>query len=301
MTLADETGIWNNVLVPALADRVVMPVVSNGLQMPWAVFKRGPLTVGYPRFPVGLESSDTDAASVWEEIRNSMRSLNVDLLRMSAPDEIANAFKPSSIEARLPETVIESLQEWRPEKLPAGMRRKFRYAEKIGLRTEPASAFDGDICHHLYLRTVSRQRGTSRYNAAYFGKLCLASSTDKAVSVTKAMTTDGRVAGFIATLQMGKTAYYLHGGYTDDMAAARPGYFLMRNAIEHARDNGMDRFNMLTSPSAQPELLAYKESFGGTTHMRTYWQEPLGTLGVAAGFALQAAKGLSRLTRRRAE
>lgn len=297
MSSAADLRKWQQVLAPGFVSRVIFPEMATGASVPWMLFSRGPFVAAYPRFPVGIEADDSGVARNWKEIRQSLRSDGVDLLRCSAPAGIVSEFGVSRIEAALEETVVERLADWRDEALAPSMQRKFRAAEKLGMRVELAGAGDGDTCHRLYLRTISRQGGAARYPAVYFRKLCAASSPDGPITVAKAVIGDCEMAGFIATLRLGTRAYYLHGGYADGMSTARPGYFLMRWAIGRARDSGADRFNLLASPKDQPTLRAFKESFGGVTYERVYWQEPLGMLGRGSGLALQMAAKVGRLVR----
>jgi hypothetical protein len=199
------------------------------------------------------------------------------------------------VETATPETAVEVLGDWSAEGLSASVRRKFRQAEKAELKLHPAGSADGTLCHELYVTSVSRQRGAIRYPKNYFNALCTSSASGGPVTVTKAVAPDGRVAGFLATLRQGDSVYYLHGGYRDDCAAMRPGYFLMRGSIESARDAGLRQFNFLTSPPGQPALLAYKESFGGQTSLRCHWQQPLTPFGALASWALRAISTARRL------
>lgn len=299
MSSAADIRTWHEVLAPGFAIRVVFPEIMAPESLPWTVFSRGPVAAAYPRFPVGIEADDEGVIHHWHDIRRSLRSTGVDLLRCSAPVGIASGLDVSRIEGALPETVIERLPDWRAATLPSSIQRKFRAAEKLGMRAEFVDANDGEVCHRLYLRAVSRQGGVARYPLAYFRKLCAASSSNGPVAVAKAVIGDSQIAGFVAILRLGITAYYLHGGYEDGMSAARPGYFLMRWAIDCARDFGAVRFNLLASPKAQPSLRAFKESFGGVTYERAYWQEPLGMLGRGAELALQVADRANRVMKRK--
>jgi CelD/BcsL family acetyltransferase involved in cellulose biosynthesis len=124
---------------------------------------------------------------------------------------------------------------------------------------------------------------------AYFQSLCRAAQTTRVLSAGKAMTAQGDVAAFVVVGHGRGTSYYLHGGYQDRHSALRPGYFAMRWALETSRDRGSERFNFLVSPTDQPALRSYKESFGGLSSERWHWQQPLTVAGRAAMFALVVA------------
>ncbi len=281
---ADE-GAWSALLQRSLARRVVWS--RTGGEMAWALFNAGPVVLAYPRFPMGLIEADSWVIDSLPSIRSEIKAMGVDLLRMSAPADLLSAAPLIKVESAAPETAVKDLSTWRVQDMASGLRRKFRQAEKSGLTVLPVAAADGFVCHSLYARSVGRQHGSLRYSKRYFSDLCAGSAPGGPVTVTKAMDADGRVAGFLATLRQGSCVYYLHGGYLDDCAAMRPGYLLMRDSIEAARAAGARQFNFLTSPPGQPTLRAYKESFGGTTYRRCYWQQPLTPLGTGAAWGLR--------------
>ena len=276
---------WSELLERNLARRVVWS--RTGGALPWALFRAGPVVLAYPRFPLGLGDNDAWVLDSLPAVQSELAANNVDLLRMSAPMGLLAALPRIRIESSAPETVVERLGDWRAQDLAPTVRRKFRQAEKAGLVVRPAEAADGAACHSLYVRSVSRHRGALRYSKLYFDDLCATSASAGPVVVTKALTADGRIAGFLATLRQSDSVYYLHGGYRDDCAAMRPGYFLMRWSLEAAREAGQRRFNFLTSPLGQPALLAYKESFGGRSSQRSYWQQPLTAMGSMTAWSLR--------------
>ena len=287
----DDAG-WSDLLQRNLASRVVWS--REGGALPWALFRLGPVLLAYPRFPLGLVDGDDGVLGALPAIQRELAAQGVDLMRMSAPADLLATLPQIRVESNTPETVVDNLDTWRAQDLASGVRRKFRQAEKSGLSLRLADAGDGKTCHSLYVRSVMRQRGALRYSKEYFEDLCACSTSGGPVGVTEALAPDGRIAGFLATLRQGGSVYYLHGGYRDDCAAMRPGYFLMRAALEMARDDGFSRFNFLTSPPGQPALLAYKESFGGTTSQRSHWQQSLTTLGTLAGWGMRSLAAVRR-------
>ena len=297
-----DSPAWHSALATGLGARVVS-IEAGGASVPWTLVSRGPVTAAFPRFPVGLEPGDEGVLVDVDAARRALSRHGVDLVRMSAPAAVLSGRTPTArIDAKLPETVLDSLQDWRAERVHASVRRKFRQAESRGLRMEPVDVADGETLHALYRRAVDRQRGTARYPREYFDALCRASRSSDMLSIGKALTPAGEIAGFVATGHAGPSTYYLHGGYDDRHAALRPGYFAMRWAIESARDRGSSRFNFLVSPIDQPALRAYKESFGATTAERWHWQHALSVKGRLAIAALAlAGAARSALPRRAAK
>lgn len=292
MSIESDSSGWSELLQRNLARRVVL--TRSGGSIPWAVFQAGPLAVAYPRFPIGLIEDDFRVLQQLPQVLRELTVAGVDLVRMSAPESLLLAQSDCHLQdpTYLPITLVRALESWSVSRLAAGVRRKFRQAEKSGLVVRPADPEDGALCHELYARSVARQKGSLRYSRAYFTDLCSCASESDVVIVTKALALDGRVAGFLATMRQGDTGFYLHGGYRDDCAAMRPGYFLMRAALESYRDAGSKQFNFLASPPGQPSLLAYKESFGGETFRQVHWQLPLTRLGILARWCLQGLEAL---------
>lgn len=279
---------WGKVLIDGMGCSVVaVPFADGAALSAWTVFSRGPLSVAYPRFPIGLVEGDQALLADLPNIAARLRGHGVKLLRMSAPLSLLAGQPEIAVETRLDETVITDLSSWSADAVPATLRRKFRQGDKAGLLVAPVQAHDGRRLHELYRGTLARHWGSSRYTQRYFEQLCLASQGSRDLSVAKVMTREGQFAAFVAVAADAGTAYYLHGGYADAFSASRPGYFAMRWALEQARDRGNHTFNFLTSPPGQTALRDYKESFGGRSHPRCHWQVPLTPLGRLAAQALR--------------
>ena len=296
------SGVWGSVLREGMGGQVVFaPASGNAAPLPWAVFRRGPLSAAYPRFPIGLVAGDEAVLDDLAAIGARLRAQGVHLLRLSAPEALLAGRAGIAVESRLPETVIADLPGWTAATLPAALRRKLRQGEKAGLTVRPVDAADGPALHALYRRTLARHWGSARYSPDYFSRLCGASREHRDLSVAKVLTPDGRLAAFVAVAHHDGVAYYLHGGYDDAFSAARPGYFAMRWALEQARDRGDRAFNFLASPAGQPALREYKESFGGQSLPRCHWQLPLTPLGHVAAAALRLLEARKKPARDRAQ
>lgn len=273
---------WHAVTASSIAAGSIFPAGPGDTS--WTLFRRGPILAAYPRFPVGLREAPPAAQGPAPEECERLKQAGVDLLRMSAPLQgLGGGFAGVD----LPETRLHGLQEWDADSLGAGMRRKFAAGRKAGLSIQHVAPDDGSLLHQLYLGTLARRGANLRYPIGYFDRICRIPRGP--LHAVKVLDSAGLAIGFVVYVLDGDTGVYLHGGYSQAAASARPGYFAMRAALEHCRSHGAVEFNFLVSPSKQMSLVEFKESFGGRTTMRRHWQQSLTIKGRMASAILSLA------------
>lgn len=252
----------------------------------WSIFRRFGVSAGYADFPVGFEDRGSNNRPDIMQAVSVLRSQRVDIARFSsvAPEalDVPDRFRLTD----LVETSIECLRSWDKDALPRAVRRKVAKSVAAGVSVRAAYADDGVFVHRMYAEMIARHRGSLRYTERYFDALCRLAAVDRRLSVGIAMDADEVPCGFIVAAHSKSTSHYLHAGFAGRSASLRPGYMAMLWAIQRSREYGSLRFNMLTSPSQQPSLVAYKESFGGVSYLRRHYEIPLTLRGNLAGTAL---------------
>lgn len=284
---------WARVLERGFGCRLV-GAAQQGCDRPaaWAVFKRFGVHAAYLNFPVGFdEPMHRDFAPLNESLQR-LRDEGVDLARFSAPGSAETPWDGFR-SAQLIETCVDRLDVWSPQALSSATRRKLARCRAGGLRVRDSVASDAQIISDLYGQTIHRNRGRTRYTRPYFDALCDLSLEDRRLSIGIVLDSEEKTCGFIAVAHGPVTSYYLHGGFSSAAGKLRPGYAAMEWAILRSRDFGSTRFNMLTSPRGQDSLVAYKESFGGRSYLRSHYDVPLSFTGnaVKLGLALADRKG----------
>jgi lipid II:glycine glycyltransferase (peptidoglycan interpeptide bridge formation enzyme) len=82
---------------------------------------------------------------------------------------------------------------------------------------------------------------------------------------------DRKIAGYVVIGLNNNSAYYLHGASNTKYQIYRPNDLLFLSAIQWAKNEKMDIFNMMSSPVNQPTLIRYKEKWLGVTSIhKTY-------------------------------
>lgn len=109
-----------------------------------------------------------------------------------------------------------------------------------------------------------------RYTEKYFQALIGLSKTHSNLRCVLAMS-DGEIVGFLVVGLHQKTAYDLHCCMNLQFRRYKPSDFLTAFAISWAKGQGMERYNLGSSPLKQASLVAYKEKWGGVTReQKTY-------------------------------
>ena len=239
------------------------------------VFRVGPFKVGYLGFPVGGCIGPSESWPVF-----------LDNLRESGSPELPTCLRipVSGFGHRVgcehpavstPETAIVDLQDWDSTSVSKNLRRDIRRAKRTGLElTEVPDAASGSCLYAIYSQTIRRQRGSLRYNEMYFASLLELCKSNPALSMYAAL--DGRtVAGFAITAKHHATTYYLHGGAANEYRSRSPSDLLLDRAIQSAKRDGTNCFNLMASPVDQPMLLRYKEKWGAITRMQSTYTVPM--------------------------
>lgn len=244
------------------------------------VFRRGPLRVGFPGFPVTPLDFEGLSAGLPERI---------DLLR--ANHSCLDAVAGRGIAGRsmlLPESVIPVLSEW-PQRNARKLAKDRSYSRRQQVRLQPAEPDDAAGIFDIYRSTVSRHGGALRYSLGYFQRLLAIGGTFPSVCMRVAKSTvDDGLAGFcIATRDRGR-GYYLHGGVDMRFRSLGVSDLLLDEAIAWSRGAGCTEFTMMASPPEQSGLVSFKRKW---SERDDYWTT-IDTGLTLAGKLLVGAMGL---------
>lgn len=291
-----ESAAWASILEQGLdANSFVRCPGAGRLTTSWTIFARIGIRAAYANFPVGFDRDDGRFLHELPEALQCLRKAGVDLARFSIVGESGIPGMDRHHVVDLPETCIESLAGWSEASIATAAQRKIRKSRADGLVVRDACKGDGDLLYDAYAETISRRHGHYRYTRNYFARLCELAAVDERLSIGIAAGPDRLPCGFIAVAHCGSSSYYLHGGFLSRARSLRPGYSSMAWAINRSQLVGSTRFNMLTSPREQPSLVAYKESFGGTSYLRRHYDVPLTAKGVLVQGGLRAQSALGRM------
>lgn len=272
-----SSQLWQSILTRGFGASTATPTTPEPRRddVPWTVFRKGPFSVAYPRFPVGLVGGDPFDRDVLSDHIRRLSRQRIDLLRLSAPIEVVPAQLALPRGLVLMESRIDNLTQWTEDRLAPNVRYELRRASREGAWMRDAAAHDGDLLFDFYAASVARQRGQTRYTRCYFAALCEAAAHDDRISIGIVDTKENDPCGFVVVAHDRGTSYYLHGGYGDGSARLRPGYLSLAWGIRSAQTRGNAHFNLLTSPAAQPELRKFKEKWGAHSSARMHWDIPL--------------------------
>ena len=281
-TTDTHDGFWTNIVENGLNARTV-PLGPN---CALSLFKWGPVVAAYPNFPFGLRSREEFIQLMCTETLGTLKGKGVDLLRLGMPASVLAASERPPLVKSVPETVVNELESWSLDALSSIGLYKVRRAVRDGIRIRNATAADCEKIFNLYRHTIKKHNGRLRYTHQYFQILLTASSSGGPLRISVADTPEASCVGFIATLRRGATTFYLHGGFDRDHARMRPGFALMSHLLGLASKDGCARFNMMASPTDQPELIRYKERWGGDTSPIYHWDIAVSAIGKIARLLL---------------
>lgn len=234
-------------------------------------FRAGPFSIGYLGFPVGgIVGAKSSPDAMIREMRDALASAGLVALRIPVSPFTNAEILDLPFEAT-PESAIVDLQSWSLAGIAKNRRRDVNKSLRAPLdlvdSTDPR---DGDILFALYERTLERKRGSLRYTARYFSELIALSQENSNLRVLLAKI-DGAIAAYTVVVRNGSTAYYLHGAFDWAMREHIPSAMLLNAAIEWAKGEGCEIFNLMSSPPGQDSLVRYKEHWGAETREhRTY-------------------------------
>jgi len=265
-----QSSAWHQVLVSGFQADVSYLVDGEGTPVSSIVkFRAGPFRIGYTAFPSGrsFRAAPRLPARVLAALGQSASRLDVDVLRLTV-----SGFDPDAAAAKslglpfhaLPETAIADLGRWHEDDLPSPVRRNLRKAKREGVRIRGAEQTDADAVWKLYCGMIDQHGGIRRYTEAYFQALIALAYRSSLLRVRLAEH-EGRVVAYFVTALEGDEGIYLHGGLDRAKAKLRPSELMYLDAISWARQMGCSRFSFLSSPADQPELVRFKEKWGGET------------------------------------
>ena len=242
---------------------------STGITV--TIFKAGPFRIGYLAFPVGgCLPGEAISPHIIEAIRSSDLNKSIHLLRMPASAFVRKEILTCPAQTTL-ETAVENLQEWDLTRLSHNLQKAVKRAGRSPLEVVDAvNPSQGRVIFQLYRDTVKRHGGNMRYTEMYFQALIELSKTHDDLRCVLAMS-DGEIAGFLAVALHQNTAYDLHCCMNLHFRRDNPSDLLTAFSISWAKGEGMERYNLGSSPLTQASLVAYKEKWGGATRkQKTY-------------------------------
>lgn len=229
------------------------------------LFRVGFFRIGYIAFPTGEmlggEPVDEDVIDV---VRGQNKYLKIQILRI-----LSSGFSSQPILnyplIKVPETAIINLPGWCLDSLSSSIKRNINKAMRSGVQvTQVITEDEASLIHNLYSKTIRRHHGVMRYNEKYFRNLLRLSNSQKYLKFFIAKY-NNRIISFLVIALHRNIAYYLHGGTDMRYQGYRPSDILFHEAILWAQGNGMQSFNMMSSPPSQQSLVNYKEKWGGIT------------------------------------
>lgn len=259
---------WHRVLAQGFGASTLYVEADDGTAYAVDIFKAGPFRIGYLGFPAGGTLKGLLDRAQPAALRRAR--LPLDLLRIPASgfDSQPDMGLPS---ANTPETAISNLSEWSLATLPK-LRRDLAKARHTSfeLRDMTYGEDAALTLYSLYRETVLGHGGSLRYTPAYFRALLALAARSSQLRCLAAFHGQ-ELCGYVVIAHERDTAYYLHGATAAAWKPSGVSDLLLYDAIEQARQQGMQQFNLMSSSAAQPGLIRYKEKFGATTVThRTY-------------------------------
>jgi hypothetical protein len=235
------------------------------------VFLAGPFRVGYLGFPAGGTLGESLQSSHAKALREAR--LPMDVLRVPV-SAFGPRFETDRDPVATPETAVIDLSAWDLAALPK-LRRDLNKARRAPVQVVDLGG-EGDWApiYHLYCDTVTKHGGNLRYTPAYFAGLLRLAARSPLLRCMGALA-QGSLAGFVVVALNSGTGYYLHGATAAEWRSTGVSDLLVYTALEWAREQGMECFNLMASPPAQAGLVRYKEKFGGTTQLHYSYEFPL--------------------------
>ena len=245
--LSLDSDAWVSALVSGMGADVVSSPGITPVRL--AIFSVGPFRIAYPDFPSGRHSYPP---SLVTDLSKLAHDAGADVIRFHSAERVSWSGPQKSI--GLGTRCISDLQIW-DERSYEKARRASNRMLRSPLRIEPAVSADAPRMYEIYLRTLGRHGGNVRYPESYFRAT---------VALTSLVARhDNVLCAFVSFARLGARACYLHGGYDPAAKSLYPSDLLFLRMICEARESGATSLDFLPSPSDQPNLLRYKESWGG--------------------------------------
>lgn len=217
------------------------------------VFRRGPLKVAFPGFPVTPVGFAGLSGGLPERI---------DLVRVNRSCLDAGVdLGPEGRLLRLPESVIPLLSDW-PRRNARKLAKDRAYSKRQSVRLERAGPTDAAGIFDIYRSTVNRHGGALRYNLEYFQRLLSIDGSFPSLCMRVAKSAvDGSLAGFCIAAKDRGRGYYLHGGVDLHFRSLGVSDLLLDEAIAWSRAAGCAEFTMMASPPEQSGLISFKRKW----------------------------------------
>lgn len=238
---------WSNILTAGFGARVISVGTSRIILV--TIFRAGPFRVAYPDFPVGAFNYGQEDLDTILDICQTER---VDVVRVHVQTQPAG-LRADAVQS-LGTIQIVNLQDWEENAQEKSRRTRNRIA-RSEVKITKSRRFDGERLYELYVGTITRNAGRTRYTRAYFDEIA-----ETGCLIAKA---EDRIIGFVCLGIHEGRACYLHGGYDSQARYLYPSDLLFRAMILEARNAGARVFDFLPSPADQHTLNRYKIAWGG--------------------------------------
>ena len=229
------------------------------------IFQKSIFKIGYIGFPLGGTITGMNINNyLLNSINNNISPKQIHLLRIPT-----GKFSPSTLNHNhsnsCPETYINNLENWSKDNLSKRCRRdinkSIRENSEVEIITDPSNS---KIIYNLYKKTIIKNDGSMRYNEDYFKSVISLSKDYKKLRCT-CIRNNNKIIAFLIMVIDKNIAHYLHGAIDYNYRKSLPNDLLIFDAIMWAKNMGAKSFNFMCSPIKQPNLIKYKEKWGGQT------------------------------------
>lgn len=239
-------------------------ISENGIVI--NIFKVYIFKIGYVSFPqvAYINGNNLDEDMINELVKLGIGK-KVNILRFTGKDVEMEQDDHCTIN-ELPNTFIPNLQEWDIKKLSSSVRYSVNRSNRTGFQVvESYDSSKSQNIFELYADVIRKNKGNIRFSKKYFKELLEYGQNNENIKCYFSIL-ENNFIGFIIVIIHNNCAYYLHGACYDNYRKDCPFYGLMNEAINWAKENGLERFDMMISPPDQLSLVTFKEKWGGTTY-----------------------------------
>lgn len=256
---------WGEVLFSGFnTERHYVWDIEHQIGLALTVFKKGPARMGFLGFPVSGISLHTVYQEFIEQALKAIKNMPNKPLWVRFSTELHNVFLSNDTFTYKTDnsinTCIDGLNLWRLESSKK-IAKDIKYAEKKCSALTLSSVASGTELYELYRAAVTRNTGSVKYTAKYFAELQTLTTGERAKLYV--LRNDSEAVGMMIVVYERNTAYYIHGGTNPNYMRLGVNDFLMRHAIQEAKENNLSRFDFMSSPIEQAGLIKFKEKWGG--------------------------------------
>jgi len=239
-----------------------------------SIFKTAVFRIGFLGFPGGTIIGNQSLNDEFlQQLQHATYERPLHALRFTPSPFRDKVTLPERTETTR-ETAVLDLQAWELTNLSSNIRRDVRKGSRSLDLIEAKTTQDAQIMYQLYQSTIQRKFGQARYSHNYFQALVALSQKSDKIRCILAKT-GNEVAGFLGVICSHNTAYYLHGSIAMHLRQLRASDYLLATAMQWAKDEGMEKFDMMASPLNQESLARYKERWGGETELQYTYNIPI--------------------------